>query len=225
MIDEKHDIGSATIEQVNVLYDMLVEMGLNMSVKTAGLIKSHLNKSPKGDRYLRAKLTDLSNRIIDELGNQLFLTITPNKAKYYNPSKPIFGKDMIEKYPGISEDINEATNCFAFDRYTACVFHLMRVMESAVQKLGEKIGIPITLTYDMQWQSIINEIRRELNKLFPKHGNKERIKFESILGYLETVKIAWRNPTMHPKSTYAEEEAKSLMDTVGIFLKELAKVL
>jgi hypothetical protein len=98
-------------------------------------------------------------------------------------------------------------------------------MERAVQKIADKIGIPITITWEMEWQAIVNDIRSEMKKLFPKHSNPERLKYEPILGYLETVKIAWRNPTMHPKATYTEEEAKDLIHTVKIFLKELAKVL
>jgi hypothetical protein len=84
--------------------------------------------------------------------------------------------------------------------------------------------LPI-FTYNEDWQKIVNAIRGQLNIIYPKHNDSERIKYESIIGHLETVKIAWRNPTMHPKATYTEEEAKALLGAVEIFIKDLAKIL
>jgi DNA-directed RNA polymerase subunit H (RpoH/RPB5) len=98
-------------------------------------------------------------------------------------------------------------------------------MEKSVQKIADKLGLPIASVCDKEWQTIINEIRGQLNSLYPKHSDPDRIKHEAILGHLETVKIAWRNPTMHPKATYTDEEAGAVLNTVKIFVKELPKIL
>jgi hypothetical protein len=42
---------------------------------------------------------------------------------------------------GFQEDADEAGKCFAVGRYTACVFHLMRIMERCVQKMGRDLGV------------------------------------------------------------------------------------
>jgi hypothetical protein len=44
----------------------------------------------------------------------------------------------------MAEDISEAAQCLALNRPTACVFHLMRVMETGVQILGNRLGIQLT---------------------------------------------------------------------------------
>ena len=144
---------------------------------------------------------------------------------YYNPDDPIFSKDIMDKFPEMIEDISEAGNCYALCRNTACVFHLMRITEKAVQKLANKLGISTMITCDKEWQTILNDIRGQLKTIYQKHADPGRIKYEAIIGHLETIKIAWRNPTMHPKATYTEEEAKSILGAVEIFLKDLAKIL
>jgi hypothetical protein len=83
----------------------------------------------------------------------------------------------------------------------------------------------MTIVCDTEWQTIICDIRRKLNALYPKHKSPDRIKYESILGHLETVKIAWRNPTMHPKAIYTEGEAGDVLGAVRVFVREFVKVL
>ena len=57
-----------------------------------------------------------------------FLAIAPEKAKLLQPAPP-FGYDVAKAFPRASDDILEATKCYALERYTASVFHLMRAIE------------------------------------------------------------------------------------------------
>ena len=43
-----------------------------------------------------------------------------------------------------------------------------------------------------------------------------------MIGHLETVKIVWRNRTMHPKATYTEEEAKKIVNAVQVFVQDFS---
>lgn len=213
-------------QDVMNLNKLLIKYNLDISASMSKRILSRLkDKNIKADSFLKSQISELIVRIQDELKNRLVFLVTSDEARYYKPKVLIYGKDIEHKLNELIEDISEAGNCYALSRYTASVFHLMRVMEKAVQSLANKLNLPITLTYDKEWQSVINDIRGELNRLYVKHNDPERVRYESILGHLETVKIAWRNPTMHPKATYTEEEAKALLDAVGIFLKQLIKVL
>ncbi len=208
------------------LFKMLIEMDLNLSSASAADIELHIKNMDKVDDLFRQYVRELKDRLEIELKTRFFLVIMPGgREKYYNSSESIFGKDVANKFPELVEDISEAGNCFALDRYTACVFHLMRVMEKSVQKFAAKVDILPSDTYDEKWQTILNTIRGKINSLYPKHSDPTRIKYESIVAHLETIKIAWRNPTMHPKITYTEEEAKALLDAVRIFIKDLVKVL
>lgn len=224
--DIKVDLDSYNIiKEIEILYDLLIGVDLKLSAKSALRVKSLIHNDGTIEKYYIKALEELSHIINDELEERHIYIISKDKDTYYNPDIPIFGKSVVDKFPELIEDIYESGNCYALNRNTACVFHLMRIMEKSVQRLANKLGIPTTFTRDEEWQTILNVIRGRLKTLYPKGSNPDRIKYESILAHLETIKIAWRNPTMHPKATYTEEEAKALLDAVGIFLKDLIKVI
>jgi hypothetical protein len=47
------------------------------------------------------------------------------------------GKMRLQYFPGIRDDVEEASKCYALERYVAAIFHLMRVTEAAVLALGK----------------------------------------------------------------------------------------
>ena len=93
-------------------------------------------------------------------------------------------------------------------RNTACVFHLMRVMEAAVQGFGTKLGVP--LVYDLEWQTILDRLNPPIKPM--NKGDPLRPVYSAIHANLYHVKIAWRNETMHPKATYDEGEALNVIN-------------
>ena len=214
-----------TIEQdlIDLCNDLLV-LDLKMSAKCAKRLMDGINNQDLDNNKLMNLANELNIRIRDELEDRVSFMLSSGKAQFYNPVLPIWGKEIQDKLPNLIEDIAEANNCFALERYTACVFHLMRVMERAVQKYANKLGISEAITCDEEWQRILNLARGQLNVLYPKPKGPDRIKHESIISNLESIKNAWRNPTMHPKATYTEEETKAILFAVEIFMKNLVNI-
>ena len=68
-----------------------------------------------------------AERFEDELRLRLFFALSPSRIEYFRKPE-LFGESVAEKFPGASLDIEEAGNCYALDRLTACIFHLMRVI-------------------------------------------------------------------------------------------------
>ncbi|MGO9120473.1 MAG: hypothetical protein ACLQPD_23020 [Desulfomonilaceae bacterium] len=164
----------------------------------------------------------LNQSIVDEFKGELILAVMPAQAEYYEMKGTFLGKKLVDRLShveGVTEEADEAGNCYALERYTACVFHLMRLMEYCLQKLGGMLGLGLTASYDKEWQKIINDIRGALKLKYPKDKDPMRIKYEAMLGHLETVKIAWRNPTMHPKATYTRKEAEKIIGAVQAFVE------
>ena len=229
-------------DMVNYVYTELGRLDFPLSLASARELKNIIHNEVKektGENLLAEKSivfpllstarykhysTELVNRFKDEGSAKKVIVIPSAKEKFYDLVNPIWGMKVQNTFPDMIEDITEANNCYALDRNTACVFHLMRVMEKAVQKLAIQLGLTTTSISDKEWQKVINDIRGQLNLSYPKHGNPDRIKYESILGHLETIKIAWRNPTMHPKVTYGEQESKAVLNSVEVFIKDLAKI-
>jgi HEPN domain-containing protein len=125
--------------------------------------------------------------------------------------------------PRLTEDISEAATCIGSGRYTAAVFHLMRVMEFGVAKLAKALNA--TIDTDQAWGAIHVQMHAHIKSLPSKNARQKARKAElaEIAGYLDHVRIAWRNQTMHPKRTYTEEEAEHLFSNVKTFMQAIAK--
>jgi hypothetical protein len=146
--------------------------------------------------------------------------ISPDRAAFY--AKPqLFGEAVNERFPGCQYDIEESGSCYAAGRGTAVAFHLMRVMEVAVQEFGTSLGI--VLTNEKNWQNILDEINKAVRTLPAR--DQRTIALSQAAGHLYNVKVAWRNPTMHPKITYTLEEAADLIPTVKAFMNVLVQVI
>ena len=94
----------------------------------------------------------------------LFLAVSSGDAKLYLAVLP-FGKEVGRAFPSADFDIWEATKCLALDRHTACVFHLMRVMELGLHALGKSLNDPtLDPKTNPSWFKILDRCSKELKK-------------------------------------------------------------
>lgn len=178
---------------------------------------------------LKIIVEELSNRFRDELGDEMFLHVSSNKTPYYkNPH--LFGPEVAARFPHTNHDAEEAGKCFALGRFTACVFHLGRIMEHTVQMLGVKLSVTIHLntTWNIITEAINNKLKLMANPQTPAPAltdadRARNIKFAKATAHLNAFRLAWRNETMHPKSTYTEEEALTLLNHVDAFMRQITK--
>jgi hypothetical protein len=167
-------------------------------------------------------LRELQNRMVDDLESRFFLAVPFGRVSYYEQKESLFGPEVTAKFSArISEDISEAGKCFALNRHTATVFHLMRVMEAALQEFGNKLGV--TLVANKAWQNILDEANKAIKAM--DHRLPLTKTYAELASYLYTVKVAWRNEVMHPKETYTEEEAGDIFRNVKTFMVNLAQVM
>lgn len=155
-----------------------------------------------------------------EMQDKLFMYIPSERAKFYDQPEG-FGKEVNAKFPRIQFDMVEAGNCLAAGRSTACVFHLMRIMESGVQQLGNKLGVP--LVHETVWQVILDQINKAIKALPTK--DTVTVEMSQAAANLYAVKLAWRNEVMHPKETYTSEEAENILGQVRLFMQQLARIV
>lgn|SRR5579864_57102 len=170
---------------------------------------------------MRDMVVELNMRVWDELKSRFFLSIPSESVAYYRPATPLFGPAVEAKFSRMSEDISEAGKCLALNRSTAAVFHLMRIMELAVQGFGNKLGI--ALASEKNWQNILDEINKAIKALDPKTPQTKA--FAGASAHLYNVKICWRNEVMHPKQTYTPDEARDVFAAVQTFIRDLAGIL
>lgn len=223
-----------------IVCDETIKIGLSVSLTTATTLRSVIENETEpytgppqsvykdmvqfgvlAKQRLKRFSEDLALRVNDELGARTVLIIPVENAPYYKPAIPIFGKEITDKFPNQTEDMFEVGNCFATGRYTACVFHSMRIMEIAVQAFGSKLGV--TFTDQKVWQTILNELNPVIKGMDHKLAITKQ--YAAIHSHLYSVKVAWRNEVMHPKATYDEDEAREIMDATKSFLSQLIKIV
>lgn len=90
--------------------------------------------------------------------------------------------------------------------------------------LRDQLGIP----YAPSWESYIKQIGDNIQQKYKHKGIKwkrDESFFKEILGDLEAIKIAWRNPTMHIVRKYGSEEAEQIFKAVRVFMQDITKRL
>jgi len=188
------------------------------------MLKGVLANDKVRSEHLADAVSDLSLRIQDEMSLTLLLHIPNEKAKFYN-NKELFGPDFSTKCPEATFDLDEAAKCLATDRSTACVFHLMRIMESGLGKLSTALST--TVDPDRNWQTILQAVNTAI-KALPEHPPDAKQRKEQLSGvssHPSNVKFAWRNPTMHVRGKYTPEEAEDIFNNVKAFMRQLLTVV
>ena len=177
---------------------------------------------------LQIAIGNIEEAVKDGLSDTVFIRIPEDKVFYYeNPD--LFGQKVTNKFPKAITDIQEAGACLATGRYTATVFHLMRVMEIGVRHLGKKLKVPNP--DEPEWQKIQNDVNGVLKRLsspptpITARQKARRDKYAQAAVYLENVKNAWRNNVMHPKAAYTGEEAVRIFEAVKSYMQFLAEIL
>jgi hypothetical protein len=172
------------------------------------------------EEWVARNLFDFVGRIVDDLEDRLFLNVPTSQAPLYLQASPPFGEEVNNHFP-VAEDVSEAAKCLALNRTTAAVFHLMRVMEIAVQRFGDKLGV--TLVAEKNWQVILDQINSAIKAM--NHKDPKTKAYAGAASHLYNVKVAWRNEVMHPKQTYTFEEAKAIFDNAKTFMNDLVGVI
>ncbi len=73
-------------------------------------------------------LGEIHIHVENELNTHLFMQI-PNDRKDFYEHRKLFGNKVHKNFRSTRNDVKEAGSCYAAGRYTACVFHCMRVLE------------------------------------------------------------------------------------------------
>jgi hypothetical protein len=168
-------------------------------------------------------ICDLRSRISDLIKNRNFLYIPPSLERYYaNP--PLFGAEVENRFAAAIDDIEDAGKCLALGQGTACVMHLMRVMEVGLTALGLTLNIP----YAPSWESYLNQIQTNIAAKHKTKGVKWRRDekfYRDVSGDLISIKQAWRNPSMHIERRFSREESEEIFKAVRTLMQHLAKGL
>ena len=165
---------------------------------------------------------EVHTRLIDELRSRMFLVIPPERVSYYEKFQ--FGSDVERAFPSAGYDAIEAGKCYACNRSTACVFHLMRVLEVGLRAFADRFGVVSDHT---NWHKVIEEIEKAIRAMandpnHTAHWREQQEFFSQAASYFMVLKNAWRNYTAHARGKYTEEEAEVIFVNVRAFMQKLS---
>lgn len=223
VIAEKSKV--ALCSSIDQMITICSEIGLELSVMQLHRLRAEVNKPKAKFQPLAEPLRQLEDRIRDELQLNLFMAIPRGNAEYYD--KPsLFGQAVSDSFTEATYDISEAGSCYASGRNTACVMHLMRALEVALDAIGLGVGISGTVI-DAQnsWERLLDRIRRQIetnDRSGDLTWSSKRQFFVDAQAHLYAVKNAWRNPSMHLEKKYDDKEALRIYNAVKDFMEHLA---
>jgi len=207
------------------LEDTFTTLGFRASPESLSKLVNALTNPQIPVNAIRAFAHELDGRITDELHRTTLFGLTVEEDERLDQRLP-FGQQVADAFPSSLADIDEANKCLVFSRYTACVFHLMRVVEIGVKALGARLAIDTT--HKPGWETILKKAHGQMSLPNDKK-DPDWIKDEDFLSdaitMLTAVKTAWRNPTMHIEKTYTPEHAERIYDAVKGFMQQLATKL
>ncbi|MGO9569136.1 MAG: hypothetical protein ACLP5H_16500 [Desulfomonilaceae bacterium] len=219
---------TATLSRLEGLHKDLLSMECCV---TANLVEQIIERiGIPDDRLMNSimgQIGQINPTLIHELKSKKLYTIPAREAQYYKKDGTLLGEGVLTQFVGLDglrEDAEEAGNCFAVGRYTACVFHLMRIMESLVQEFATKLnatkkdGSPLDLQKE-KWYQIELAISRAIKVM--DEGDLQD-KYSATLDSLSRVRARWRNDTMHPKQTYTSPQAEEIIGAVQAFAEDFA---
>jgi len=171
---------------------------------------------------LRDLAVEAEGRLVDELKEMTCFAVEGEQERLYE-AKQLFGADVANRFPGAQVDIEEAGRCLALDRPTACVFHLMRVLERGLQALARDLGMPKE-QMERNWQQLLQDIEAKVKASpFKTASEKEaRSRRAAAVAHLRNVKDAWRNDVIHPRDTYTVEQARDVFNHCRALMVSLA---
>lgn len=77
----------------------------------------------------------------DELGRHHTYVVAPGEGALIDNGISLFGLEVVQTFPDTRADISAGAACRAYELWTACVMHMMRVAEIGVGALADHLSV------------------------------------------------------------------------------------
>ena len=213
-----------------LIKDACKSLGLRSTLHQVDRVEAVLRKGIENNdgttvlwSAVKPAVLQMGIRFQEETGDVIAYHLTPEEHDLYgNPTKD--WQDVLSAFPSTLVDVEEAGRCFALGRYTASVFHSMRILEIGLAALGQEFGVATDRT---NWDKIIRNIQNaiEAKSIAEGAGWVDQQFYSEATQDFRFFKDAWRNHVMHVRLPVDEEKAKVIGDSVRHFMSHLATKL
>ena len=182
---------------------------------------------------VKTRLDGIIDGVIIALKSRKFMFVPFDQASYWN-NHELFGEDFRAEFPAaaVAEGI-EAGNCYAAGRWTACVFHCMRVAEYGLRKIAQTLKVKTTHKGKVfpveyaDWEKVIAAIQVKIADIrkVPRGPKRQELlrAYSSAADHCEYMKDIWRNEASHARRRYSQAESLDAIERVRGFIESLPK--
>lgn len=215
-------------EAYGIFHNALAELELDACIATVKRMQACLNNplSKYGEFFEFSD--ELLGRLLDQMKMRTYFALSIKEAEYYQQPREGW-EEIIDKFPAVVGDVEEAKKCFALSRYAATVFHSLQVVEIGVIALGQLIGVTDHLP---GWTATTNRLQAIVRKRHEERTPFERqhsMFLEQIYATIEGLKNAWRNKISHAHgkltlltADFSPDVAEEILFATRAFMRRLA---
>jgi len=166
------------------------------------------------------------NTLRAEIGSILLRAIPKEKSQYLD-EKWLTDTKIFEKSPEMVDEFHAAGRCFAYGENTACIFHLMRVVDSNFRRVADSIP---GIKYDARsWQGIADNITKKMEQKYQTKTDdwkRQEPFYAAILTDIQAISRGHRNPALHElEKKYDEREATYMLTVIEGLARHVAEKL
>jgi hypothetical protein len=219
-----HPNGRAkSVNTLNELLKQCDKLKLAVSLKEAEKILPALNSASTSPDRIPHLVASLSSVIQSELDTRMFFYMDPLRVEYWHPLW-LEDSPLRNAFPKVHKELQSAGRCYAYGEAVACVFHLMRVIDSGLRAVADSLGI----SYDARnWSGIGHKIQGKMEEKYTAKTDEWKQSepvYASILTDIQAIGRGHRNPTLHEvEKKYTEAEAHYLLTVTQAFMLHLAE--
>jgi hypothetical protein len=178
------------------------------------------------ERTLMMLCSPLTACLANELKRRVcFILPSSSQGLYENPRKG--WEKAIERFPQITDNVDEMARCFALSRYPGAVFHSLLIAEAGCIELGKYIGVTDPVKgWDATSKRLAELVKNGRNAL--PDGMSFSV-VEQINQTVQSMKQAWRNKVNHEAGRlvvldplFTSAIAEEIITTVRGFMRRLA---
>lgn|SRR6202049_4782783 len=203
----------------------------------AGRYRDHLRRGITYDRVLHY-VTNIRERMSEDLQLRQYAYVPADKTGFLTNLETDWAT-VWSRFPSVEGDATDGVSALVVGLNTACVFHMMVVLEYGLRALAKKLVIPAR-SHD--WGQILRDIESKIAseraalRATPRgsappspQAARNKVQFLDFCSEAATqfafFKDAWRNHTAHGRRRYDEYEAERIMVRVRDFMTFLSRRL
>lgn len=223
------NLNASERDNLRALLSKLTELCSNFNLVLAPqIIRRAETDLPRTQREFK----QLMISVWTEVKGRQVLIIPDHRKKYYEWDA-VVSERVAASFPRAYEEIKEAANCFALERYTSCVFHSMRAAEIGLRALGQHLNIKIRGGKDIEmaeWRELLDGLNtaiRDFENLPNDTPNKDADLgiFSEACAQFRFFKNGWRIRVAHARASYKETEAELVLDHIRPFFETISERL